>query len=63
MVEVKQVGWDSRRQEFMEALFKAAKKGGPWPFNIVSLNYVLMRKHYLISDSSGYPHLTPQFSA
>ncbi|AFR94060.2 hypothetical protein CNAG_07550 [Cryptococcus neoformans var. grubii H99] len=34
MVEVKQVGWDSRRQEFMEALFKAAKKGGPWPFNI-----------------------------
>ncbi|KGB77315.1 hypothetical protein CNBG_3153 [Cryptococcus deuterogattii R265] len=34
MVEVKQVGWDSRRQGFMETLFKAARKGGPWPFNI-----------------------------
>lgn len=38
MVEVKQVGWDSRRQGFMETLFKAARKGGPWPFNIVSLS-------------------------
>ncbi|WVO23495.1 uncharacterized protein IAS62_004850 [Cryptococcus decagattii] len=34
MVEMKQVGWDSRRQGFMETLFKAARKGGPWPFNI-----------------------------
>ncbi|KAE8543178.1 hypothetical protein D1P53_000665 [Cryptococcus gattii VGV] len=34
MVEVKQVGWDSRRQGFMETLFKAARKGGPWPVNI-----------------------------
>lgn len=34
MVEVKQVGWDSRRQGFMETLFKAAGKGGPWPLNI-----------------------------
>lgn len=62
MVEVKQVGWDSRRQGFMETLFKAAGKGGPWPLNIVSLNYVLLGKLYLINDSSGYPHLTPQFS-
>lgn len=44
MVEVKQVGWDSRRQGFMETLFKAARKGGPWPFNIVSLSHIFTRE-------------------